>query len=103
MSVLDHSLTIFGLEWLEAACKASIPRYADITVQLIVIFSVFLYSMPGYKCPIKERMLYSSCKATLIEVLEGQMALEIIRKVNHLNRKTILFILDLHLFSTKDL
>ncbi|CAG0889520.1 unnamed protein product [Cyprideis torosa] len=23
---------------------------------------IFIYSMPGYDCPIKERMLYSSCK-----------------------------------------
>merc|ERR1712012_643305 len=31
---------------------------------------VFVYSMPGYKCPIKERMLYSSCKGSLIIMLE---------------------------------
>jgi len=32
---------------------------------------VFIYSMPGYNCPIKERMLYSSCKASLIAGLES--------------------------------
>jgi len=42
---------------------------------------VFLYSMPGYKCPIKERMLYSSCKSTLLEVLETHMEIEIIKKL----------------------
>ncbi|KAI5756249.1 twinfilin isoform X2 [Diaphorina citri] len=30
---------------------------------------VFIYSMPGYSLPIKERMLYSSCKAPLLENL----------------------------------
>ncbi|KAL3269336.1 hypothetical protein HHI36_008408 [Cryptolaemus montrouzieri] len=27
---------------------------------------VFIYSMPGYNCPIRERMLYSSCKNPLL-------------------------------------
>nr|XP_039273514.1 twinfilin-2-A-like [Styela clava] len=30
---------------------------------------VFIYTMPGYKSPIKARMLYSSCKGTLIDEL----------------------------------
>ncbi|XP_059179523.1 twinfilin-2-A-like isoform X2 [Physella acuta] len=30
---------------------------------------VFIYSMPGYKCSIKERMLYSSCKSPLVSQL----------------------------------
>ncbi|KAK3101737.1 hypothetical protein FSP39_005974 [Pinctada imbricata] len=41
---------------------------------------VFVYSMPGYKCSIKERMLYSSCKSPLIDDLEG-MGLEIAKKL----------------------
>ncbi|XP_056000559.1 twinfilin-1-like isoform X2 [Ostrea edulis] len=32
---------------------------------------VFIYSMPGYKCSIKERMLYSSCKSPLISRIEA--------------------------------
>ncbi|CAG5118884.1 unnamed protein product [Candidula unifasciata] len=28
---------------------------------------VFIYSMPGYKCSIRERMLYSSCKSPLVD------------------------------------
>ncbi|KAL0277199.1 UNVERIFIED_CONTAM: hypothetical protein PYX00_004563 [Menopon gallinae] len=32
---------------------------------------IFIYSMPGYKCPIKERMLYSSCKAPLLESISN--------------------------------
>lgn len=31
---------------------------------------VFIYSMPGYKCTIKERMLYSSCKGQFLEIIE---------------------------------
>ncbi|XP_051163190.1 twinfilin isoform X1 [Leptopilina boulardi] len=32
---------------------------------------VFIYSMPGYKCSIKERMLYSSCKAPLLDFIQS--------------------------------
>lgn len=31
---------------------------------------VFIYSMPGYKCPVKERMMYSSCKALFLETIK---------------------------------
>lgn len=31
---------------------------------------IFIYSMPGYVCSIKERMLYSSCKGSLLEAIE---------------------------------
>jgi hypothetical protein len=37
--------------------------------------------MPGYKCPIKERMLYSACKNTFISQLEETLKLEIEKKV----------------------
>lgn len=42
---------------------------------------VFIYSMPGYKCSIKERMLYSSCKAPFIDTIEENLAMEIIKKI----------------------
>ncbi|XP_015592032.1 twinfilin isoform X1 [Cephus cinctus] len=32
---------------------------------------VFIYSMPGYSCSIKERMLYSSCKAPLLDLIQS--------------------------------
>ena len=38
--------------------------------------------MPGYKCPIKERMLYSSCKAPVIDVLEQSLGMEVVKKVS---------------------
>lgn len=42
---------------------------------------VFIYSMPGYSCSIKERMLYSSCKSRLLEELEKEYRLEIAKKL----------------------
>ncbi|XP_007888471.1 twinfilin-2 isoform X1 [Callorhinchus milii] len=42
---------------------------------------VFIYSMPGYKCSIKDRMLYSSCKGPLLEVVEQQLKLQVIKKL----------------------
>ncbi|XP_028305606.1 twinfilin-1a [Gouania willdenowi] len=42
---------------------------------------VFIYSMPGYKCGIKERMMYSSCKNSLIDILEQQLQMEIEKKL----------------------
>ena len=48
----------------------------------LFISSVFIYTMPGYNCSIKERMLYSSCKASLIDRLESQLGLEITKKVS---------------------
>lgn len=41
---------------------------------------VFIYSMPGYKCPVKERMMYSSCKALFLETIKD-LGLEIEKKV----------------------
>ena len=43
--------------------------------------AVFIYSMPGYKCSIKERMLYSSRKSRLLDSVEQDFQLEIAKKV----------------------
>ena len=32
---------------------------------------IFIYSMPGFGCSIKERMLYSSCKSEIIQYLRN--------------------------------
>lgn len=37
--------------------------------------------MPGYKCSIKERMLYSSCKSRLLDSVEQDFQLEVSKKV----------------------
>lgn len=42
---------------------------------------VFIYSTPGYSIPVKERMLYSSCKSCFLSYVEQNMGLEIIRKI----------------------
>ncbi|XP_074986707.1 twinfilin-2 isoform X2 [Caretta caretta] len=42
---------------------------------------VFIYSMPGYRCGIKERMLYSSCKSRLLDTVEQEFSLEITKKI----------------------
>ncbi|XP_064154471.1 twinfilin-2 isoform X2 [Anguilla rostrata] len=42
---------------------------------------VFIYSMPGYSCSIKERMLYSSCKSRLLDEVERDYHLEIAKKM----------------------
>lgn len=47
-------------------------------------FIIFIYSMPGYSCSIKERMLYSSCKGSLIETIEI-LGVKIDKKVIILN------------------
>lgn len=43
--------------------------------------AVFIYSMPGYSCSIKERMLYSSCKAPLLELIQS-LGVTITKKVS---------------------
>lgn len=41
---------------------------------------VFIYSMPGYNCSVKERMLYSSSKGPFLGAIEG-FGLEITKKL----------------------
>ncbi|KAK6177496.1 hypothetical protein SNE40_015587 [Patella caerulea] len=43
--------------------------------------TVFIYSMPGYKCSIKERMLYSSCKAPVVDYIQTVIGIDIVRKI----------------------
>ena len=43
--------------------------------------AVFVYSMPGFKSSIKERMLYSSCKEPVVSVLEEELERSIDKKV----------------------
>ncbi|KAL8589392.1 hypothetical protein ACOMHN_021544 [Nucella lapillus] len=42
---------------------------------------VFIYSMPGYKCSIKERMLYSSCKSPIVHYIQSQLGTPLARKI----------------------
>ena len=47
------------------------------------ILSVFIYSCPGYKCPVKERMLYSSCKNPVVDQVKQRAGLEVAKTVRH--------------------
>jgi len=38
--------------------------------------------MPGYSVPIKARMLYSSCKAPLLELIESEFEITLDKKVS---------------------
>ena len=46
-----------------------------------MFISVFIYSMPGYSVSIKERMLYSSCKNSVVDVLEKVYSIIINKKI----------------------
>ena len=48
---------------------------------LISSVPVFIYSMPGYSVSVRERMLYSSCKNAVTEVIEKLYSIEIAKKV----------------------
>lgn len=52
-------------------------------ISLSFVFAVFIYSMPGYKCSIRERMLYSSCKNPLVDMVENKLKIEIEKKVRN--------------------
>jgi len=43
--------------------------------------NVFIYSMPGYAVPIKERMMYSSCRNAVVDVLEQTSGIPLDKKV----------------------
>lgn len=42
---------------------------------------VFIYTCPGYSCPVKERMLYSSCKGPVTDVCEQEFGIVIDKKI----------------------
>ncbi|XP_042351546.1 twinfilin-1-like [Plectropomus leopardus] len=38
--------------------------------------TVFIYSMPGYNCSIRDRMMYSSCKNNFVDMVEKNFLIE---------------------------
>ena len=50
-------------------------------LQEYVYFAVFIYSMPGYSVPIKERMMYSSCRNAVVDVIEKTLNIPLEKKV----------------------
>lgn len=47
-------------------------RFAHIYEDLPYKSLIFIYSMPGFICTVKERMMYSSCKSELVSYLKSQ-------------------------------
>lgn len=41
---------------------------------------MFIYTMPGYSCSVKERMMYSSCKGPFLETIHAH-GIEVMKKV----------------------
>ena len=52
-----------------------------VTSEKKFIVLVFIYSMPGYSVSIKERMLYSSCKNSVVDVLEKVYSIIVNKKI----------------------
>lgn len=76
-------------------CDYSVYIYSPLLyINICVVITVFIYSMPGYKCSIKERMLYSSCKSPLISKIES-LGIEITKKVGHSLIQTVNALFDI--------
>ena len=52
---------------------------------------VFIYSCPGFKSPVKERMLYSSCKQPFTTAVSQDLDLKISKKV-HVKQYTMYWV-----------
>ena len=55
------------------------------------IFLVFIFTMPGYNCSIKDRMLYASAKNAVVETIE-HFGVVIDKKVSWIKSNTYLWI-----------
>jgi len=42
---------------------------------------LFVYSCPGFSLKVRERMLYASCKSPLLDLIEGELKIEVTRKM----------------------
>lgn len=58
-------------ELVDAVCKLYFHLHLVCFLMVFPLFSVFIYSMPGHNCTIKERMLYSSCKSPFIDTINS--------------------------------
>ena len=45
------------------------------------VATVFLYSCPGFKSSVRERMLYSSCKEPVVDAIEQELGKTVSKKV----------------------
>lgn len=58
--------------------------YTFVKANVSITITVFIYSMPGYECSVKERMLYSSCQGPLLDVIENRVGIIVSKKVSQL-------------------
>jgi len=56
-------------------------RFQHIYAEVPTTSTVFIYSMPGYSVSIKERMLYSSCKNAVVDIIEKYYKIQIAKKI----------------------
>jgi twinfilin len=42
---------------------------------------IFVYSCPAFELPVRDRMLYASCKSPLLDVIEKEMEIAIVKKM----------------------
>jgi twinfilin-like protein len=43
--------------------------------------TIFVYSCPAFELPVRDRMLYASCKSPLLDVIEKEMEITIEKKM----------------------
>merc|ERR1712173_2079 len=79
----SSSITTSGLASVvpEDSAKYHVFRFKHSHESDYLESNVFIYSMPGYSVSIKERMLYSSCKNAVVDVIEKVYNIEISKKV----------------------
>ena len=76
---LDTNITMKGTVWRVMVSEKVL--FNVIFSYFLFPVSVFIYSMPGYSVSIKERMLYSSCKNSVVDVLERVYSIPVDKKV----------------------
>jgi len=79
----SSSLTVSGLASVvpEDSAKYHVFRFKHSHEGDYLESNVFIYSMPGYSVPIKERMMYSSCRNAMVEVIEMSLNIKLDKKI----------------------
>lgn len=54
-------------------------RYSHVYNDEQLASVLFIYSMPGFSCPVKERMVYSSTKSELLVYLRNEVGLDVVK------------------------
>lgn len=83
--VLHDKATLESGDELKKRIPEGEPRYhlfrfRHIHENQIAHSTIFLYTIPTSACPVRVKMLYSSCKAPLIKDIEGKIEIALARK-----------------------